>query len=80
VRVSEGIAPPFLTSPLDEGEWSALHPYRFTPREIVPDTHWIGGWVGGPQSQSGHHGEEKNLGPTGNRTPAVQPIARHYTD
>jgi hypothetical protein len=35
-----------LTSVLDEGEWSASRPGRFTPREIVPDTHWIGGWVG----------------------------------
>jgi len=37
----------------------------FTPRPLHPqgkvrDTHWIGGWVGGPQSQSGHGGEEKN--------------------
>jgi hypothetical protein len=37
---------PFLTSALDEGEWSALRPGRFTPREIAPRIHWIGGWVG----------------------------------
>jgi hypothetical protein len=36
-----------------------LHaPCRFTPRERVPGTHWIGGWVG--LSQSGRGGEEKN--------------------
>jgi hypothetical protein len=35
-----------LTSALDGGEWSALSPGRFTPRERAPDTHWIGGWVG----------------------------------
>jgi hypothetical protein len=35
-----------LTSLLDVGEWSALHPNYFTPEEMVPDTHWIGGWVG----------------------------------
>jgi hypothetical protein len=27
---SGGIAPPFLTSALDEGEWSAVCPGRFT--------------------------------------------------
>jgi hypothetical protein len=35
-----GIVPPFLTSTLDGGEWSAS-----TPGEIAPGTHWIGGWV-----------------------------------
>jgi hypothetical protein len=36
-----------LTSELEGGEFSALHPSRFTPRERgVPGTHWIGGWVG----------------------------------
>jgi hypothetical protein len=36
----------FLTSVLDGDEWSASRPIRFTPREIVPSTHCIGGWVG----------------------------------
>jgi hypothetical protein len=31
---------------LDGDEWSASHPGRFTPGEIVPGTHWIEGWVG----------------------------------
>jgi hypothetical protein len=35
----------FLTSALDGDEWSASRPGRFTPRERVPSTHWIGGWV-----------------------------------
>jgi hypothetical protein len=35
-----------LTLALYGGEWSALRPGRFTPRERTPDTHWIGGWVG----------------------------------
>jgi hypothetical protein len=35
-----------LTSALDGGEWLASHPGRFTPRERVPGTQWIGGWVG----------------------------------
>jgi hypothetical protein len=36
------IDPPFLTSALDGGEWSASRPGRFTPRERNPCTHWIG--------------------------------------
>jgi hypothetical protein len=35
-----------LISALDEGERSASRPSRFTPREMAPGTHWIGGWVG----------------------------------
>jgi len=35
-----------LTSELDESEWSASRPGRFTPRERAPGTRWIGGWVG----------------------------------
>jgi hypothetical protein len=34
----------------------------------------------GPQGRSGHGGEEKNLVPAGNRTPAVELISRLYTD
>jgi hypothetical protein len=30
--------------------------------------------------RSGHCGEEKNFAPAGNRTPAVQPVTRRYTD
>jgi len=36
----------FLTSALDGCEWSASRPDRFTPKEIGPGTHWIGGLVG----------------------------------
>jgi hypothetical protein len=39
----EHIALPFLTSALDGGEGSVLHPQRFTPRKITPSTRWIGG-------------------------------------
>jgi hypothetical protein len=35
------IDPPFLTSELDGGEWSALRSGYSPPR-----THWVGGWVG----------------------------------
>jgi hypothetical protein len=36
--------------------------------------------LSGSQSLSGRFGEETNLAPAGNRTPAVQPVARRYTD
>jgi hypothetical protein len=36
-----GTAPPFLTSVLDRGEWSASWPSQFTH-----STHWIRDWVG----------------------------------
>jgi hypothetical protein len=39
-----GIAPPFLTSALDGSKWSASPPGRFTPGEMAPGTHWMGGW------------------------------------
>jgi hypothetical protein len=40
------VAPSFLTSALDEREWSASRPDHFTPGEIANGTHWIGDWVG----------------------------------
>jgi hypothetical protein len=43
---SVGIAPPFLNSVLDGGEYSASRPSLFTPGETDTGTHWIGGWVG----------------------------------
>jgi hypothetical protein len=36
----------FLTSALVGGEWSASCLCGFTPREMYPGTHWLGGWVG----------------------------------
>jgi hypothetical protein len=53
---SGGIAPPFLTSALNGGEWSASRPCRFTPGERKHGTYWIGGW--GPQRRSGRCGEK----------------------
>jgi hypothetical protein len=35
----------FLTSALDEGEWSASRPVRLITDERAPGTHWIGGCV-----------------------------------
>jgi hypothetical protein len=45
VPVNRGIAPSFLTSALDRGEWSASQTTRITPGERAPGTHWMGGWV-----------------------------------
>jgi hypothetical protein len=53
-------------------------PGRFTPGEITPGTHWIGGWVG---PRAGLDAVEKiNVAPVGNRTLAALPIALRYTD
>jgi hypothetical protein len=47
MRMENGcIDPYFLTSALVESEWSDSRPGRFTTREMVPSTHWTGGWVG----------------------------------
>jgi hypothetical protein len=40
------MAPLFLTSVLDEGEWSASLPGCFTAGERATGTRWIGRWVG----------------------------------
>jgi hypothetical protein len=42
----EGIAPPFLTSALEEGEQPASLSGCLTPRETTPGTDWIVGWLG----------------------------------
>jgi hypothetical protein len=73
---SGGIAPPFLTSALDEGEWLASCPLHFTTEERTPGIHWIGGWMGpisswypldrgldGPHNLYGRCGVEKNVLP-----------------
>jgi hypothetical protein len=39
------IVPPFLTSALIGGKWSASRPCQFTAEERATGTHWIGGWV-----------------------------------
>jgi hypothetical protein len=36
----------FLISALAGGEWLASRPGRFTPGNLAPRTHWIGGWMG----------------------------------
>jgi hypothetical protein len=68
-----------LNSTLYGGEWSASCHGRFIPRERVPFTHWIGGWVG-PNSHSGRCGEEKNSHALPGIEPLIiQPVAQRYT-
>jgi hypothetical protein len=40
-----GIAPSFLTSALDGGDWSASRHCRFTNGKGAPDTLWRRSWV-----------------------------------
>jgi hypothetical protein len=49
---SEGIAPPFLASALDGGEWSALLAGRFTPGKKAP-LYLLDRRLGGSQNRSG---------------------------
>jgi hypothetical protein len=65
---------PFLASALDGDEWSDSRPGRFTPGERVPETHWIGGWVG-LRTALDVVDYGKSLASAGNRTLAVQPVA-----
>jgi hypothetical protein len=64
-----------LTSAIDGGERLASRTGRFTPRERVPVTHWIGGWVDLRVGLDTAVPKRKILSPTGNRTPVIQPVA-----
>jgi hypothetical protein len=71
---SGGIAPPFLTSALDGGEWSASRPLRVALRDIAPVVRCIGDWIG-PRARLDAVGTGKNCCSAGNQIPVVQPIA-----
>jgi hypothetical protein len=70
-----------LSSALDGG-WSASRPGHFTPMEIGPGAHWIGGWVG-PRSVLDAVVKRKIPSPplreSNPRTPIIQPVAQRYT-
>jgi hypothetical protein len=71
-----------LASALDGCDWSVSRPGRFTPRERVPSTYWIGTWVG-PRAVLDVMVKRKIPSPLREskpRTPIVQPVAQHYTD
>jgi hypothetical protein len=65
---SANIVPPFLTSTLDGGEWSASGLCRFTPGERA-------GWASKSVKTLWRRENSSNAG---NGTRAVQPVARHY--
>jgi hypothetical protein len=74
------IAPLFLISALDEGEWSTSRPGCFIPGIIEPPVP-IGkeaGWASEPVRTLWI--KEKSLVAAGNRTLAVKPIDLRYTD
>jgi hypothetical protein len=73
---SGSIAPPFFTWALDGGEWSASRPRRFTPRGSAPGTHRR---LGEPRANLDAVEKKKSCTAV-NRTRAVQPVARRYTD
>jgi hypothetical protein len=50
---SEGISCPSLALVLDGGEWSASRPCRFTPPDILPDTHCIADCVSSKAESKG---------------------------
>jgi len=52
----------FLSSALDEGEWSASRSGCFTPRGSTAGTHCIGAWVG-PRAGLDAVAKGKNLSP-----------------
>jgi hypothetical protein len=70
----------FSTSALDEGEWSASRPGRALPPGKGPPVPIVqeAGWA--PEPVWTQRIEEKSFAPTGDRTPVVQPVVRHYTD
>jgi hypothetical protein len=71
----------FLTWALVVVEWSASHPGRFIPREVVPGTHWIGGWMC-PRSGLDYVEKRKFLTLPGLKLDpsVVQSVAGRYTD
>jgi hypothetical protein len=75
---SGSIAPPFLTSALEGGEWSASRPGRFTPREIVTSAHWIWGWWAPEPVWTLWRREESY--PCRESNPGRPAIARRYTE
>jgi hypothetical protein len=68
------IAPPYLTSALHGGEWSASRPGRFTTRERDPSTHWVGLRAGLDTVN------KKVIVHDGNRAPDVLPVAPRYNN
>jgi hypothetical protein len=71
---SGGIASPFLTWALDGDRWSGSRPGRFTPGWSRP-RYALDRRLGQSHSRPGRYGEQKNVAPSGDRTPAVQSVS-----
>jgi hypothetical protein len=71
---SGGIAPPFLTSARDGGEFRTSRNGRFAPGDRAPGIHWVGDWVD-PRAGLDAMEERRYFAPAGNRTPDVQLVA-----
>jgi hypothetical protein len=70
----------FFTSALDGVSGQRHAPAALYSWERTPGTHWIGGWVG---LRAGLDTEARGnmlFASTGDRTPVVQSVVRHYTD
>jgi hypothetical protein len=76
---SKVIAPPFLTSALGSGEWSASRSACFTHEERVTGTHWRGG-LAGPELVRTFWRRVKFFALAENLTPTVQTVALLCTD
>jgi hypothetical protein len=74
---SEDIAPLFLTSAQDGREWSVSGPVALLPGEGDPDVRWIGLYVG-PTPVQIQWRRDKLFVPTGNSSPALQPVYHRY--
>jgi hypothetical protein len=48
--------------------------------ERIPDTHWIGYWVGPRAGLDAKAGRKSFSPPAGDRTPVVQSVVSHYTE
>jgi hypothetical protein len=77
---SGGIDPSFLTSALMEVSGQLHVPAALLPVKDLPLRYALDMTLGGPQSLSGRCEEENNVSSAGNRTLAVQPLARRYAD
>jgi hypothetical protein len=76
---SGGIAPSFFTLALDVDVWQASCPGHSTPKErLLGATGYKTWWD--PELVWMLYSTKKCLAPAWNCTPAIQPVARHYTN
>jgi hypothetical protein len=76
---SIGITPPYVLDLCTRWRWVVSFTIRpLNSGERAPGTHWLGGWIN--SSACLDDVENRKSYPFGNRTRAVQPVARRYTD